>query len=141
MREFSGFGLRLTQAMRASRMSGVALGALLGVSKQTVSNWKADRNQPDICQLFYICRALQVTADYLVLGEAHGLSLRALKIATGYDKLTPEARSQWESALDVLAKASRHAGPRELGDATQQDEGVTWAQETKRSRPPPEDTP
>lgn len=128
------FGKRLKAAMRAAEVSGVTLATSVGVSKQSVTNWVHERNQPDLDQLFTICRALGVTADYLVLDVAHGLSLAALRMATGYERLRPEEQSQWE-VEQVRILVRRPAGPRDFGDAAQQDEEVQWALPKTEQKP------
>jgi len=59
-------GRRIT-AMRGYRvLTQEELGALVGVAKQTVSNWENDRRVPRANELKEICRALQCTSDYIL---------------------------------------------------------------------------
>lgn len=58
---------RRIASMRGFRtMTQEQLGALVGVSKPTVSNWENDRRLPDANNLRELCRALDCTADYLL---------------------------------------------------------------------------
>lgn len=59
-------GRRIT-AMRGYRMmTQEELGALVGVAKQTVSNWENDRRVPRANELKALCKALECTSDYLL---------------------------------------------------------------------------
>ena len=59
-------GRRIT-AMRGYRMlTQDELGAMVGVAKQTVSNWENDRRIPRANELKALCRALECSADYLL---------------------------------------------------------------------------
>ena len=59
-------GRRIT-AMRGYRvMTQEELGELVGVAKQTVSNWENDRRTPDADNLRALCKVLGCTADYLL---------------------------------------------------------------------------
>lgn len=59
-------GNRIT-AMRGYRMlTQEELGTLVGVAKQTVSNWENDRRVPRANELKAICRALECTSDYIL---------------------------------------------------------------------------
>ena len=59
-------GRRITSMRGFRTMTQEQLGALVGVSKQTVSNWEHDRRMPDADNLRELCRALGCTADYLL---------------------------------------------------------------------------
>ncbi|WP_405736164.1 helix-turn-helix domain-containing protein [Bifidobacterium sp.] len=59
-------GRRIT-AMRGYRvMTQEELGELVGVAKQTVSNWENDRRVPRANELKALCRALECSSDYLL---------------------------------------------------------------------------
>lgn len=50
----------------ARRMSQVELARLLGVSKQSVSNWENDNIQPSIEMLVKLSEVFSVSTDYLL---------------------------------------------------------------------------
>lgn len=59
-------GRRIT-AMRGYRMlTQEDLGALVGVAKQTVSNWENDRRIPRANELKALCKALECSSDYIL---------------------------------------------------------------------------
>ncbi len=59
-------GRRIT-AMRGYRvLTQEELGDLVGVAKQTVSNWENDRRVPRANELKALCKALECSADYLL---------------------------------------------------------------------------
>ena len=58
---------RRIASMRGFRtMTQEQLGAMVGVSKPTVSNWENDRRTPDADNLRALCKVLGCTADYLL---------------------------------------------------------------------------
>ena len=71
-----GFGERLRAAREAKGLSGTQLGAGAGdkdgksASKQSVADWEHDRHYPKADQLRSICLKLNISADYLLFGDA-----------------------------------------------------------------------
>lgn len=59
-------GKRITSMRGFNTLTQEELGSLVGVSKQTVSNWENDRRMPDANNLRALCQALGCTADYLL---------------------------------------------------------------------------
>lgn len=57
---------RIREIRTAKKMSQVDLAKILGVTKQSVSNWENDNIQPSIEMLSKIADALGVTTDYLL---------------------------------------------------------------------------
>lgn len=108
-----GFGTRLRDARKAMHMSGTALGSLCGVSKQTIANWEADRNQPDLTQLEVICRTLKVTADWLVRGlpTLGDLAEPEGRLAMLYRQLDPEGKSALGEEAMRLASGGAPRAP------------------------------
>lgn len=75
---------RIREVRQARGMSQVELAGLLGVTKQSVSNWENDNIQPSIEMLVKLAQTLAVSTDYL-LGldgrqtlDVGGLSPRAV---------------------------------------------------------------
>lgn len=74
------FSQRIKEMRLARNMSQVELARLLGVTKQSVSNWENGNIQPSIDMLEKLARALSVSSDWLldlddrVFIEADGLS-------------------------------------------------------------------
>ena len=59
---------KLREIRLAKKISQVELANLLGVTKQSVSNWENDNIQPSIEMLVKISRTFNVSTDFL-LGE------------------------------------------------------------------------
>lgn len=57
---------RIREVRQARGMSQVELAGLLGVTKQSVSNWENDNIQPSIEMLVKLAQTLSVSADYLL---------------------------------------------------------------------------
>ena len=59
-------GTRISSMRGYRRMNQETLGGLIGVSKQTISNWEHDYRRPDSDDLRSLCRVLGCTSDYLL---------------------------------------------------------------------------
>lgn len=57
---------KLREVRLARGISQVELAKLLGVTKQSVSNWENDNIQPSVEMLVKISKALSVSTDYLL---------------------------------------------------------------------------
>lgn len=62
-------GDRIREIRIAKKISQVELAKILGVTKQSVSNWENENIQPSIEMLSKIADALAVTTDYLLSRE------------------------------------------------------------------------
>lgn len=67
-------GARIASMRGYHRMTHEQLGGMVGVSKQTISNWEHDYRSPDAEAIVGLCRALGCTSDYLLglAGEPRG---------------------------------------------------------------------
>ena len=57
---------RIREIRMAKKMSQVELANILGVTKQSVSNWENDNIQPSIEMLIKLSKTLSVSSDYLL---------------------------------------------------------------------------
>ena len=57
---------RIREIRMAKKLSQVELANILGVTKQSVSNWENDNIQPSIEMLIKLAKALSVSSDYLL---------------------------------------------------------------------------
>ncbi|WP_204673245.1 helix-turn-helix transcriptional regulator [Enorma phocaeensis] len=71
-------GERIKQSRAAAGLSQEALARLVGVSRQTVSNWERSRTTPDAYALKRIAEACGTTVDSLLGGDAAVVHDRAL---------------------------------------------------------------
>ena len=70
---------RIHKLRTARRISQVKLGEILGVSKQSVSNWENDNIQPSIEILMKLAEYFGVSTDYLLgLEEKRTLDVTGL---------------------------------------------------------------
>lgn len=60
---------RIREIRLAKKLSQVELANLLGVTKQSVSNWENDNIQPSIDMLIKISKVFSVSTDYLLCLE------------------------------------------------------------------------
>lgn len=88
---------RIREVRQARGMSQVELAGLLGVTKQSVSNWENDNIQPSIEMLVKLAQTLSVSADYLL-----GLEGRKTLDVSG---LSPQAVGHLQLLIeDIKAK-------------------------------------
>ena len=97
------------QHLRATRgMTQENLAVLLGVSRQSVTKWEAERAYPEMDKLLKICSVFDCTLDELVQGDLTGRAVEPTRTplappedTCGYDA---HARSfAWHIALGVVA--------------------------------------
>lgn len=62
-------GERIRELRIAKRLNQVELAGLLGVTKQSVSNWENENIQPSIDMLVRLADVLRVSTDYLLSRE------------------------------------------------------------------------
>ncbi len=60
---------RIAAVRKAAGLTQEQLGELVGVSRQAVSKWEAGQTVPDAATVATLCRALHVSADYVLLGK------------------------------------------------------------------------
>jgi transcriptional regulator with XRE-family HTH domain len=61
-------GERIKQVRGYARMTGAALGAAVGVSRETVSSWENDRTSPTATELLRIARTTGFPAGWFLDG-------------------------------------------------------------------------
>lgn len=97
------FGNRLRDARNDAELTGDKLGALIGVSKQTIAHWEANRYEPKIVYLAKLSEVLGVSVDWLVTGKTiETLSPAAIKQGRFYEALSLEGRRRWETAKMLI---------------------------------------
>lgn len=97
-----GFGARLKKARQEKGMSGIELGRGAGengkdASKQSVSDWEAERHYPKADQLRVICLKLNIAVDDLIFGDVKE-HIKVIQAESAIQALTHEQR------MDLLAK-------------------------------------
>ena len=98
-------GERIALARKRAGLSQEQLGEKLGVSRQAVSKWESDQTNPDVAYVAQMCRLLEVSSDWLLLGEESAQGAPAARcpdcqaIVSGLDQYCPACgRSLQKSA-------------------------------------------
>lgn len=60
---------RIAVVRKAKGLTQEQLGELVDVSRQAVSKWESGQAVPDVQTVIRLCRALDVSADYILLGK------------------------------------------------------------------------
>ena len=63
---------RIAAARKLAGLTQEQLGELLGVTRQAVSKWESGQTVPDAVTVARLCKALHVSADYVLLGKEPG---------------------------------------------------------------------
>ena len=94
-------GEQIKRIRLANKLSQVQMARMLGVSKQSVSNWENDNMVPSIAMMRKICNQFSCSADYLLEldGDKH------LKIST--TNLTLEQIAHIQQLVDDLANLNQ----------------------------------
>lgn len=66
------FSQQLNEAIKASCTTNAALARRIGASACSVAGWRRGKNMPDGYNIAAICRALGVSADWLLGLDAKG---------------------------------------------------------------------
>ena len=90
---------RIREIRMAKKMSQVELANILGVTKQSVSNWENDNIQPSIEMLIKLSKTLSVSSDYLL-----GIDERRFLDVTG---LTESETQHIQFLIDYIKNCNR----------------------------------
>ena len=66
------FAERLNEAIDGLGVTNAALARMIGVNQYSVKGWRTGRNMPDGYNVAKLCKALNVSADWLLGLEATG---------------------------------------------------------------------
>ncbi len=66
METITKFRIRLIECLKYAHVSQTDLARTVGVSKQCISDYKAGKSMPSLDTLYLLCKALDVSADYLL---------------------------------------------------------------------------
>lgn len=108
------FGARLAYARKLAHLSQDQLGEVFGVTKQTVSHWERERNDPPTKVVRFLCERSGLSADYLLCG-AQPNTMKS-QLSTLFDQLTPDLQHslvvQANAYFNLLRPNERsHANP------------------------------
>ena len=100
---------RTRQRMKDLHLTHSEMGEILGVTPGAVSHYLTGHNEPSVERFIKICQALDVSADWLLFGDARSrpssnLSKAAQRIADAWEKLPKERQRDIEGALKVFSK-------------------------------------
>lgn len=77
------FGQRLRARRAARGMTQADLARALGRTQTCVSYWESDRREPSFADLSVLAKSLEISTDWLVLGERTGILVGTTEIAPG----------------------------------------------------------
>lgn len=101
---------RFKEARKNAGLSQEKMGLLLGVSKQTVSDYERGYSEPDMAKITMAMQVLNVDANFLWQDEMNAsakqqeISSEALKIAYAYDRLNEYGKLMVRTLIDLEAR-------------------------------------
>lgn len=85
--EGKNFGSRLSTARKEKGITQEQLASRLGVTPQAVSKWERGGGYPDIELVYYLCKILECSSDYIIGLEEQSIKLTEDNDATAAKKL------------------------------------------------------
>lgn len=111
-------GIRLRNARKNRGYTQKELAQKIGAKHNSISNWENDQNQPDPATLESLCRVLEVTANYLLLGDSghpqpavSPLTDREWELVGKYRGLDTGGRGAVEALLDYFSGLAVKTAP------------------------------
>ena len=111
-------GERIALARKQAGLSQEQLGEKLGVSRQAVSKWESSQTNPDVAYVAQICRLLELSSDWLLLGEEGAWSAAPERcpgcqgIVSGLDQYCPSCGRSLRGGYAILLQAPKpHSYP------------------------------
>ena len=100
------FGENLKIARIKKKLTQQQLADMLELSKSTITNYEADKRQPDVFMIKKLAKILDVTGDYLIGYEPRetrfAISDEALRIARAYDSMNEKGRNAVRAVVEAL---------------------------------------
>ena len=106
-------GERIALARKQAGLSQEQLGEKLGVSRQAVSKWESSQTNPDVAYVAQMCRLLEVSSDWLLLGEESACSTAPERctgcqgIVSGLDQYCPSCGRNLRGGYAILLQAPK----------------------------------
>ena len=100
----SAIGNRIREARRAKGLSQAQLAAMIGEKNTTISNWEVGVSKPDIDALCELSKALEVSANDLLMADGDKPAITDAAAHFDANKLTPEGREQYLNFIAYLAE-------------------------------------
>ena len=132
-------GERIALARKKAGLSQEQLGEQLRVSRQAVSKWESDQTNPDVAYVAELCRILNVSCDWLLLGEESARESTPARcsscgaIVTGLDRFCPQCGCSLQSGTSdttySLVLLNPHKDPSAVFNAMQYLARVPWCRE------------
>lgn len=79
---------RILEEAKKNGLNGDKIGALLGLKKSPLTDWKNGHSIPTTEQIIKLCEIFAVSSDYLLFGTTNGLSMSENELITNYQKLS-----------------------------------------------------
>lgn len=110
---------RLKEARVNAGLSQGKLAAMLGISKQTVSDYERGYSEPDVNKIMKIMKCLNIEANFLwqdemaePTSEEKTISEAAMRLAALYDELDEHGKELLNIVADLQVKRMKAAEPK-----------------------------
>lgn len=98
------FNEKLKAARKQKCLSQAALGKLIGVRTQTISNWETGKSKPNLETVNKLCEILDVTLHYFISEEHvdYQLNLEEAFIVNKFRELNDDGKQMIISLLNMI---------------------------------------
>lgn len=101
---------RFKEARKNAGLSQEKMGLLLGVSKQTISDYERGYSEPDMAKITMVMQVLNVDANFLWQDEMNAsakhqeISSEAMQLAYTYDQLNDHSKLLVRTVVDLESR-------------------------------------
>lgn len=98
------FNEKLKATRKQNGLSQAALGKLIGVRTQTISNWETGKSEPNLETINKLCEALDVTLHYFISEEHvdYQLNLEETFIINKFRELNDDGKKMIINLLKMI---------------------------------------
>lgn len=98
---------RILKKAEDSGLNGKELGAILGLKKSPLTDWKNKKSNPTLEQIIKLCEIFAVTSDYLIFGkdsiDGYCYTEHETEVLVAY-RSKPEMQPAVDKLLDIQAE-------------------------------------
>nr|WP_157123543.1 helix-turn-helix transcriptional regulator [uncultured Blautia sp.] len=109
---------RIKDLCEKKGLNGKEFGALLGLKKSPLTDWKNEKAKPTVEQVIAMCDIFATTAEYIIFGkECTELSKEENSIIMAYRKADPAIQQATKKLLDIPEITSQRVEGEELSSS------------------------
>lgn len=109
---------RIKDLCEKNGLNGKEFGALLGLKKSPLTDWKNGKAKPTVEQVIMMCEIFAISAEYILFGkDCTELSKEENSIIMAYRNADPAIQQATKKLLDIPEKTPQRAQGEELSSS------------------------